>query len=708
MKIRAFLLGFFATGSQVLLLRELVSSLNGSELFIGTAMFGWLIWVAIGAWIGGATRKPASTTMLFVSGALALPASVVVARLTPLLVSGVVGELIPFSTAALISVIIVAPVGMIAGSLFPAIARSEHSRPEAIVIVYLWEGVGAFASGVLITLLAGEIMSTLALSITIGLAVIAGAISLLSRRGTLAVAGAVVIAILAAVALEAIAPDIDVLIDQSKYHAYTVELSLETPYSRQTLLSRDSSLVLLTDNNVEAQYPDLETAENLLIPPLIYHPDARRILYIGRPEFGVFQLSRQFPNLKLTALDPRQGLDFALDSALLPSDTVERITNDPARYFSSTSVDQRYDIIIVGPSDFSNYRSSREISSGFLLKLKDHLATNGLLYLPTHFDSDRYVTAEASMLLGAIHNVLRECFGHVVVWPGNLTLFLATDSERIELPFDSILARTLSLPYHPQYISENYLQDRLSSFKLDRLKQAISAVTLDNSFNHPSLPYYQALYRAKANSLDRTLLNSILAGPSWLIGLAVLVILAVIAVARSHRSNSVPLLIYFSAGAASLTLELVSFYVFQVTAGALYSDMAALIGAFMLGLAVGTYFTHRSAQAGIEYGALILLVAAAAIFATTCRSIPIGLALVYHSLFLFTVAVATGTLFVAATLRYYRWRDSRNPGTGYAWELVGSSLGALLPMTVLLPVVGFGWLMAIVILLCVLTVAAAV
>jgi hypothetical protein len=42
MRRLAFLLGFYSACGQVLLLRELVSSFNGDELFIGTALFGWL------------------------------------------------------------------------------------------------------------------------------------------------------------------------------------------------------------------------------------------------------------------------------------------------------------------------------------------------------------------------------------------------------------------------------------------------------------------------------------------------------------------------------------------------------------------------------------------------------------------------------------------------------------------------------------------
>jgi hypothetical protein len=92
MNRKAFLLGFYSIGGQVLLLRELVSSLNGDELFIGTALFGWLISVAIGAYLGGRARLGVRATILFTIGALFLPVVIIAARLSPLLVTDIVGE----------------------------------------------------------------------------------------------------------------------------------------------------------------------------------------------------------------------------------------------------------------------------------------------------------------------------------------------------------------------------------------------------------------------------------------------------------------------------------------------------------------------------------------------------------------------------------------------------------------------------------------
>jgi hypothetical protein len=50
--------------------------------------------------------------------------------------------------------------------------------------------------------------------------------------------------------------------------------------------------------------------------------------------------------------------------------------------------------------------------------------------------------------------------------------------------------------------------------------------------------------------------------------------------------------------------------------------------------------------------------------------------------------MATGTSFVAATNRYQSYSLSTNRGVGYACELAGSSLGALLGTTILLPLLG--------------------
>ena len=72
------------------------------------------------------------------------------------------------------------------------------------------------------------------------------------------------------------------------------------------------------------------------------------------------------------------------------------------------------------------------------------------------------------------------------------------------------------------------------------------------------------------------------------------------------------------------------------------------------------------------------------------------------------VALATGSLFVAATRRYYEDRLLCNRGVGYAVEVLGSAIGALLTLTLLLPMLGITWLLVVLELALVIAFAGAV
>ena len=169
MNRRAFLLGFYATGGQVLLLRELVSSLNGDELFIGTALFGWLVALAAGAWLGGRCRSGPSSKRLLAGGAVLLPAVIVITRLAPNALGGTTGEIVPFCVAAVISIVAMLPVAFLAGWLFPVITREGRTASASIVRVYFFEGVGAFVAGIAIVVLVGNFLSTLGTALVLSL-----------------------------------------------------------------------------------------------------------------------------------------------------------------------------------------------------------------------------------------------------------------------------------------------------------------------------------------------------------------------------------------------------------------------------------------------------------------------------------------------------------------------------------------------------------
>lgn len=695
MKPRGFLLGLYSIGGQVLLLREMVSSLNGDELFIGTALFGWLVSVAVGAHLGGKARFAIPSGVLFLGGVVLLPLAIIATRLSPLMVTDIVGEVIPFSTAVLISIVMMLPVGLVSGWLFPSITREGGSGATSIVNVYLFEGIGAFVGGVMILVLVGGVFCALEMSIMLGIIVISAYLFTQESR----VSPRFIITAVAAIGLFILtryfAPGLDRQIDRVKYGSYQVERSFDTHYGHQAVLSRDGSLHLLTDNGIEAVCPDLETTENLLIPPLVYVPEAREILYVGRAEFTLAQLADSFPDLSITAVDPRRALSRVLDDIFPAAGAVLRIDDDPMAFLSRKREAGGYDIVILNPGEPGNYKNSRLLTATFFDMVRSVLKKDGVVFLPTRYDTDRYVTPEGKELLSIIYNALATSFSYVELWPGNMTLLFASDTPLFDVPYDSIIARLARLEYSPQYISEDYLGDRLDEYKLARLRAAVCYSDRVNTMDRPVLPHHQALYRAKANRADRIALSLILRKPAWVVAVPLLILLffAYVSIGPARKKQRYGLFLYFTAGLASLSLELTSFYVYQSSAGSLFSEMAVLIGAFMLGLAFGTYYTLKRAAANPGYAALLTLLAATVIFLATCRIVQPQVQLVYHLLFLFTVATATGSLFVAATNLYYRHESKGNPGIGYAFELAGSSVGALFATTILLPVIGLRWLL---------------
>jgi spermidine synthase len=491
-----------------------------------------------------------------------------------------------------------------------------------------------------------------------------------------------------------ITPHVDRYVERSKYASYDVAAAFDTPYGHQTFLVRDSSLILVTDNSIEAVLPDRETAENQFLVPLIYHPGAQEILYIGRAEFGVTQLRGFLKAVQVTAVDPRSVLTSAIEKALPAGAGIRVIADDPVAYLSRRNVSATYDIIILNPGAPDSYRVSRLFTPEFLTAAKRWLKEDGVIFIPTSYDSDRYLAPEKRDVLAILYHTLQRSFARVNVWPGTSTLFLASDRRPLDLPYDSIMARIADFPDSAVYISEAYLADRLDSLKVDRLLAAVSATSLHQEMARPLLPHYQALWRSMRNTTDRKLVDFILNRPRWLYAIPLLVAaFFVAAVGRRRDSGAFALFLYFTAGLVSLSLELISFYVYQSMAGSLYSEMALLVGAFMLGLAVGVYYSHRSGDCPLEYPALAILITSVLIFWNTYRRVGPEALLPFHILFLFVVAVATGTLFVAATNRLYGRKLTANRGAGYAWELAGSSLGAFLTMTLLLPLIGLAGLM---------------
>jgi spermidine synthase len=706
MRYKAFLLGLSSVITQVLMLRELLASYGGSELYIGTALFGWMMAIALGAYIGGRRNPAFSATVLFITTAIMVPLILLAIRFSPFIFNGIVGETIPFTRVAPLSVALMLLPGLMFGCLFTVINREGYRPSEAIIHTYLYEGFGAFIGGLLIILAVGPLFSNLSFALIISLLIIIAQFPLHNNSVKIV---SVAFFIAAATVLALMTETMETYIDSHKYSGYDILASFDTHYGRQSILHKDDAVILVTDNAVETILPDHEAAEYDLVPPLLYRPHSTDLLYIGRAEFGAAQFSHEFPDLTIHALDPRHSLDKRLKN-LIPMETAfPRITADPVSFMHNATQAGRYDVIVLKAPDPTTFAAAALFGSEFFLSARNVLKPGGILYIPTSYDTDRYILPEKQNVLSMIHAGLKASFKHVAVWPGHTTLFFASDDSVLNIAPSKIIIRLDSLSYCPTYIDSYFLENRFDEFKISRLEEALTPGPEPHSVERPILPIYQAIFKSRAHGFDDRLVPLLINNPYPAIVAGIIILgIFIVTILNRRRGRIYGLFLYFMAGFVSLLLELVVFYIYQAHCGSLYSHMGVLIGVFMLGLAAGTYYADRIDSRNIELPALLMLLTAAVIYMTTWHKIDYRIFLVYNALFIGTAALATGTIFVGATRRFYFGRSGANRGAGYALEILGSGLAALTALNLLLPLLGLGWLLGTVLILIVISLAGAI
>ncbi|MFH1685982.1 MAG: hypothetical protein ABIE70_00495 [bacterium] len=689
----AFLIGWFSLGAQVILLRQTTATFGGSEILIGFGLTGWLLAVAVGAAIGGMARKARSMPILTSAAGVILVFCFTLVRMSPRLISSIVFEEIDLATAAATAFVAMLPVGSLCGWMFAEAARMAWRPATGVAQVYLWEGLGAFVAGLTVTILTGLVNDwySVLMVCTVTMFGIRWTSPLLSLSTAI---GAAMFALLA-FAWAAQAPEMVESLDSACCRPFEVLESFDTPYSHQIIARRDEQVFVVTNNRTEAIVSDTNQAETIILPSLLMHPEAERIFIDGSVDGLVAAITKGHNRRELVICDPRRKVQrFWQD--LAPAGTrLTRISDDPLSYLGRQQGRETYDIIILRPGPLDTYTGGRLLNRSALQQIKGQLAADGLLSIILPYDTERYLSQATQAAVATVYHTVADVFPGVGCWPGTSTIIWASTDRELSIPVDTLTARLAAMPYQPRYVRDDYLIDQLSPMPSERLLAAISKPTRTNSRERPTLMSIHLQHQAQTKPLAQALVSPL--SKTWLgpilIALLALVVLGPLCRARIP-TNSMGRSLLLLAGFGSIAVELVVVYLYQSTAGALHTDLGVLFGAFMLGLALGTYtsitYPLRSRPAwGV--GLLLLVIV---LLATTWHLITADTALVYYSLTLVTLGLATGSLFVVGSSLMYGDRFDANRGVSYAWDLVGSAAGALFTLTILLPQVGVTGILA--------------
>jgi spermidine synthase len=468
--------------------------------------------------------------------------------------------------------------------------------------------------------------------------------------------------------------------------------------------------------SITTPVPDISFVENFVHFPMLFHENPKSILVLSGGAGGVLHEILKYPVTRLdyVELDPLllklvQKFSTPLTQSELSDERVKIHLMDGRRFTQRTQA--QFDLIFIGLSAPQALETNRLFSLEFFSLAKKKMNLNGILVL-TLPGSLTYISPELKNLNGCILDTLRNVYHHVRIIPGDINLYLASDSLLIEkIPANEITKRLEERKVQTHLITKKYMENRLQQRWLNWFSESMKGrKTHLNSDFRPSGVFYNLSYW---NALFSPYLIEIF---KWfeefhlplVIGkiLFLTIILAIFFIKMPQHSRQAITYSIFTTGLTGMIFSLAIIFAFQILYGYLYHQIGLLIAIFMLGIAIGSFYINNRLNRiqndsrlflKIEIGIVIFAILFPFVFSTPShylndRTIYTFL---YSAILIlsFTNGVFIGLQFPLATKIYLNHVSSKGTightaGLLYGADLFGGFFGGLLGGVFFLPVLG--------------------
>jgi len=712
----AFVAGCGGLLAQVLVVREMLVVFHGNELSIGVILGMWLLWTGLGSLALGsaaarARRQRRLLALLLALGAVAIPCTVAAASgLKPFLLrSGAsLGQVLPFRTLLISAFVLLGPLCLINGLLFPTACRAAD-LPGGTGRVYLLEAVGAATGVALHCFVLVQTVSPLAVSLAAGV-VWCGAALWLAGRGSRFVGGAA--AVVAGACLAALAyrtpARLRQYVEQASWPGVVHVDTRDSRYGRVTVVRPEGTAEqasLYHNSALQVTYPDPPEAQAIAHVPMLAHPAPRRVLLLGGA-VGVAEEALKHPTVESVTcveLDPaaveavREHFPPGAVRAL--SDPRVRLVLGDARAFLKGAA-ERHDVVICVAEPPATAQANRLYTREFFCEVAQVLAEGGVFA----FRGDgghTYIADENRRMLSCLHRTLGGVFPAVVVLPGARCTFLASNGEGVLTDdLHTLYERMLGRGVEAVHVEPLFVDASSESLR-DELDRALAEPSSENRDLAPRCYIFAAQRwgRSQGTRESRFDLGRLLTwldarravAPLVLLGLIVLAS-AVVPLCRGRVGDAALGLAVCATGFIEMAVEFAVLLGFQVVCGYVYHYVGILVSAFMLGLAVGAWRAGRArpswrrmrwVQVAICGYPLVLL---GFLFAAQGLALPAGLWAVVFTGVALLAGLVGGLQFPLAVALHSRGQASA--GSLYGLDLFGSCLGALAVSSVIVPTVG--------------------
>jgi len=343
---------------------------------------------------------------------------------------------------------------------------------------------------------------------------------------------------------------------------------------------------------------------------------------------------------------------------------LEIINTDGRRYIKRTQ--KRYDAVIIDLPDPDTFQINRFFTSEFFALTKRVLNKGGLLSISMEYGQN-YISETRKKKLSTLYNTVRMHFKNVIILPGEKAYFLCRDETLWSDIPARLKAKSIKTSYLEGFFYGNVTQDRIK-----QLKESLNVDEFVNTDFEPRLMniVFQEWFEKHGTS------------PGYFA--AILLGLTVVYLVFMKREEY----ILFSTGLATMGVEMLIIFAFQVIYGYVYLQIGAIVTAFLLGLLPGAIVGNIASDKDIrkllfsEIFLLLLLL----LFFIWVGHLRTELRPIYFLFYCFCFSFLCGFQFpIAAGII----GENKSPAAGcLAADLCGASVGTIATGTVLIPLLG--------------------
>ncbi len=719
-------MGFSGLVAQTVLIRELLVIFSGNELSIGIIFAHWFIFESLGCFFFGKKAEQtknalglfSSVTILF---SLFFFLAIFITRILKPLLGVSLGENIGFIPMFFSSCIILLPVSITHGALFPLscsiynLFSSESSVSAGKV--YACETIGTMLGGIICTYILFPYVNSFEVITYLALLNFIVCLVLLLMRWQSTLVSKIIFAVLNGLTII-----IGIFIfagGSGRLHTYSIKKQFTNQnvlhyqnsiYSNYCVLENQGQYIFFMDGVPEiiTPFPDVTFVEEFVHLPLATHQRPKEVLIVSGGAGGIINEILRYESIEIVdyvELDPLilqllKKFSTPLTERELNDRRVKIHYTDGRFYLKYT--DRKYDLIFSGIMEPSTLQTNRFFTKEYFRLVRSRLKTDGIYVLGLP-GSLNYSNDELRNLNSCIFTTLKGVFRFIKALPGSTNIFLASDSDRIlRIEKDKLIERLNQQNIKTDIIMPWYIEQKLhpgwQNWFLSFIEQGSKKI---NSDFKPVGLFYNIGHWISLFEPNLRMIFKIFEGLNLMrISLFVLALLFVYLFLNLIKIRLPPMGIPFSiltTGFAGIIFDLMIIFTFQSLYGYVFSWIGLLIAFFMAGSACGAIFITKFLSKIADYLRLFRLIDLAIISFSIV--LPFTLILMsktaFFSKFLFLTTsfvcgFLVGSQFPLANAIYLEKNVGiiKTAGLFYSFDLLGGWVGGLSGAIILLPVLG--------------------